>query len=169
MLHELSWESLARRREIAVYGGPTPCRHTPSVVWPTLHKLVSSQLLNLSQCSFSSPNTELALDVTFWIWLFYFRTEVMVSLRYFVVSVIQSNWPWSIYMGGYIFYLLLWRPTLIAKDLPTLNSIHQVSSHLAILSRSIWSRLMSFLSATCLYKIQSFCEQANCTVGDAIR
>ena len=100
------------------------------------------------------PNT--ALDVTFWIWLFHFRSEVMVYPTYFVLSVIQSTWPWSLYMlGGSIFDLPLWRPTLIVKHFPTLNSINQVSSHLAIMSISVWSRLMSFLSIACLYKIQS--------------
>ena len=52
-----------------------------------------------------SPITELALDVTFRIWLFHFRTEVMVSPRYIVVSVIQGTWPWSIFMDGSIFDL----------------------------------------------------------------
>ena len=96
------------------------------------------------------------MAIPFQIWrLFHFRFEVMVNHRYFVLSGIQSTWPWSLYKGGYILNLPLGRPTLIVESLPTLNSINQVSSHLAILSRSIWSRLMLFLLVTCLYKIQS--------------
>ena len=65
-------------------------------------------------------------------------------------------------MGGSILDL-----PLIAKHLTMLN---QVSSHLAIVSRSIWSRLMSFVLVSSM-SIQNtvVCEQTDYTLGDTIR
>ena len=61
---------------------------------------------------------------------------------YFVVSVIQSTWPWSIYMGGSIFDLPLWRVgSLCDQEVACLASDRQGSNFESCDWRTVSSHL----------------------------